>query len=62
MNEKSIKSEDFDEGIKLFVEILKAQPNFLSRTVAEPDGKALAKMAAAFAVELNALKGQHSDD
>jgi len=62
MSEKSIKPEDFDKGIKLFVEILRAQPNLLSpRSVSEPDGKVLAKMAAAFAVELNTLKGQYND-
>jgi len=61
MNEPKIAKANFDDGIKLFVEILKAQPNFLSpRAVAELDGKMLAKMAAAFVLCINQIKQQQT--
>jgi|GEM_PF-3345605 len=61
MNEK-ISSEDFDKGVNLFVEILKAQPGLLKLEAGVNDikGQELANMAVAFSRKYNELKAKHA--
>nr|WP_321268228.1 hypothetical protein [Alcaligenes faecalis] len=60
MNNK-ITHQDFEAGVKLFVEILKAQPGLLiSQHCSAGAGSQLAEAAASFAVKLNELKAQHA--
>jgi len=61
MNEQKIKSSDFSDGVSLFVEILKAQPdNHLKLDIGpEKMSEKLAQAATDFAVKFCSLKRQH---
>jgi len=61
MNKKTTQLAGFDEGIKLFIKILKAQPGLLQPDAGTSDekGRKLASMAVAFSLEYQTLRVQN---
>jgi len=54
---------DFDQGVELFIEILKAQPGLLKAdAIGTNSGRNLAEMAAEFSLQYNDLTQKHCRD
>jgi len=64
MKEQKIQSSDFDKGVRLFVEILAAQPGLISLGQGASDikGQQLATMAVEFAKKFTLLRSACKND